>query len=323
MNLLSSLKTKFPFLAAALVCASAGFSQHTHLSLEPLFGIRYGTLNEYVFENSNKVGYHKLSQLDWDIKPLFYVGGKISVSHKLFDFAFYGGGFFPSRCGTMYDSDWQSPSDVTMKTNYSESDNILNNGAFCGTSFGVSFAPFNFLVLSPSLSVDYEYYSFTGKDGWKRYGNSSTPYDDENVPKEYFSGDVIDYSRNHFFTWLGFAAQFKPFSAVEVATCVYTAPFIYIDSLDYHILRNTYFYDSLYGFFKGWKFDSAVIWNISSRFSVKAAAAFTLINCIKGTTYSTNSSEDGPYSESSKESSEPGAGAQFWSWSLSAEYRPF
>lgn len=322
MNLPNSLKTKFSFLAAALFCAASGFSQNTHFSIEPLFGVRYGTLNEYVFSDYNTSSNRKLSQLDWEAKPLFYAGGKASVSYKLFDFAFYGGGFFPGRCGTMYDSDWLSHSNAAMKTNYSESDNVLNSGAFCGTSFSVSFAPLSFLEIAPSVSIDYERYSFTGKNGFYLYGGETIPYNDKRVEKKYFSGDVIDYSRNHLFTWLGLSVRLKPLSAVTFVAEGSASPFIYIDSLDYHILRDRYFYDVMYGFFKSWKCNSEVIWNIGSRISLKAAASFTRINCIKGTSY-TSSSEDGPYSELKKSDSEAGAGADFWSWSLSIEYRLF
>lgn len=321
MNLPTVLHTKKRLLLAVFLSAAVCFAENTHLFLEPLFGVRYGTLNEYVFKNSSTVSYHKLSQLDWEAKPLFYAGGKASVSYKLFDFSFYGGGFFPGRCGTMYDSDWLSDFDATMKTNYSASDNILNAGAFCGTSFSASFAPLSFLEIAPSVSIDYERYSFTAKDGWCLYG-WTIPYNDERVEKKYFSGDVIDYSRNHLFTWLGLSIRLKPFSAITFVAEGSAAPFIYIDSLDYHILRGNYFYDVMYGFFKGWKFNSEVIWNINSRFSLKASAAFTRINCIKGTTYS-SSSENGPYSESKKSDSESGAGADFWNWSLSIEYRLF
>lgn len=333
MNLPTVLQTKKRLLLAAFLSAAVCFAENTHLFLEPLFGVRYGTLNEYVFSDYNTSSNRKLSQLDWEAKPLFYAGGKASVSYKLFDFAFYGGGFFPGRSGTMYDSDWLSDFDATMKTNYSVSDNILNAGTFCGTSFSASFSPLSFLEIAPSVSIDYERYSFTAKDGYGYYGdkkNSKTgtavSWDDENA-QFYQKGELcsIDYTRNTFYTWLGFLVQYKLLKFLKINAGIYTAPFMLIESLDHHLAfkgNGTFYNDVMYGFFKGWKFNSEVIWNINSRFSLKAAATFTRINCIKGTTYS-SSSENGPYSESKKSDSEPGAGADFWNWSLSIEYRLF
>ncbi|WP_273333518.1 omptin family outer membrane protease [Treponema porcinum] len=150
--------------------------------VEPLFGCQYGTLYEYVFANyGTSKSYRKLSQLDWEMKPIFYAGGKADILYKLFDFSFYGGGFFSTKCGETSDSDWLSDSDKDMETNYSISNNSLKRGGFCGTSFSASFPVLSWLTVSPSVSVDYEYYYFSARDGYGYYGDSKHSKSKTNV----------------------------------------------------------------------------------------------------------------------------------------------
>ena len=95
---------QFKYAAAILLGmffpGTAGFAQNAGILVEPLFGCQYGTLYEYVFANyGTSKSYRKLSQLDWEMKPIFYAGGKADILYKLFDFSFYGGGFFSTKCG--------------------------------------------------------------------------------------------------------------------------------------------------------------------------------------------------------------------------------
>lgn len=325
---------QFKYAAAVLLgmffSGTAGFAQNAAISVEPLFGSQYGTLNEYVFadygtDKSNR----KLSQLDWETKPVFYAGGKADVFYKLFDFSFYGGGFFSTKSGKMYDSDWLSASDKNIKTNYSISKNSLNKGGFCGTSFSASFPLLSWLEVSPSISVDYEYYYFSARDGYGYYGdsqhsksNTDVSWTDQNA-KFYPTGTLagIDYKRNQFFIWTGILSKFKPFNFLELSAGIYTSPFSIVDSVDHHF-KKAFYYDSMYGFFSGWKINSSVSFYINSHFSVKAAASWTLLNCIKGCTYENTSSESGPYAKVSKSNSESGAGGEWWNWTISVIYRP-
>ena len=333
---------QFKYAAAVLLGmffpGTAGFAQNAGILVEPLFGCQYGTLYEYVFANygTNK-SYRKLSQLDWEMKPIFYAGGKADILYKLFDFSFYGGGFFSTKCGETSDSDWLSDSDKDMKTNYSISNNSLKRGGFCGTSFSASFPVLSWLEVSPSVSVDYEYYYFSARDGYGYYGdsqhsksNTDVSWTDQNA-KFYPTGTLagIDYKRNQFFIWTGILSRFKPFNFLELSAGIYTSPFSIVDSVDHHfnltngkLTNGTFYYDSMYGFFGGWKIDSSVSYLINRHLSVKAAASWTLLNCIKGCTYKNTSSESGPYAKVSKSYSESGAGGEWWNWTISVIYRP-
>ena len=79
-NVFQQFKYAASVLLGMFFLGSSGFAQNAGILVEPLFGCQYGTLYEYVFANyrTNKSN-RKLSQLDWEMKPIFYAGGKADI----------------------------------------------------------------------------------------------------------------------------------------------------------------------------------------------------------------------------------------------------
>ena len=125
------------------------------LSIEPLFGIRYGELGEYYYENQTNYDTNKVSELEWEYKPVFYIGAQISGGWKGISASTYIKVGIPKKSGLMTDSDWlnNSPFYVSAenakktqnyKTNYTESDNYLKTNINWGIKAGYTFSPFSF-----------------------------------------------------------------------------------------------------------------------------------------------------------------------------------
>ena len=159
------------------------------LSVEPLFGMKWGQIDEYVLAKESNFSDDKLSELNWEIKPELYVGLKIMGGWKGFFQESYFSAGIPMKSGQMFDSDWLnampyslSPSDgVTYanavshdyKTCYSEHDNYLEYDFSFGFKGGYEFKIFDIFKIKPSIAFEYQNIRFSGKDGegWYGYGS--------------------------------------------------------------------------------------------------------------------------------------------------------
>lgn len=326
---MKNLKNKvFCILILFLVSSQIHANDFFHISVEQIFGVKYGTFSEFVFSEYKTREYSKLSELNWHIKPAFYLGGKATFSYKIFDFSFYGAGFFSNRTGTMEDSDWLSESNKNMKTTYSISENTLNDGSFFGTDFSSSFKVFSWFNIVPKLSLTYEKYNFSAKNGYGWYGHktekhpTTVAWDDENAVF-YAKGSLqgVDYTRNNFYIWIGASTLFKPCNFLQTSLGFYTSAFTYINSIDHHhssTNSGTYYYDSMYGFFKGLTFDASVQFILNQFFSIKLNSDYSIINLIKGKCYY-STKEEGPFYSIKADS---GADSKTWNWSISVCYKP-
>lgn len=88
-------------------------SDSIKISVSPVIALIYGNINEYVFDDGKKV-----SQLDWDVKPMFLSGTGISVTYSGFNLT--GGLLYAvnDSIGTIRDHDWNSS--TGEMTNYSK-----------------------------------------------------------------------------------------------------------------------------------------------------------------------------------------------------------
>ena len=76
---------RFFLFAAFLFFSFAAFAvdlKDFSLYVEPLCGMKWGQINEYVFYNNSYFSRDKLSELNWEIKPEKYLGAKISGGWK-------------------------------------------------------------------------------------------------------------------------------------------------------------------------------------------------------------------------------------------------
>lgn len=294
-----------------------------HLSIEPLYGIRYGTLGEYVYysDNSNDI----LSYLEWDIKPLTFAGIKLEGGWKGINLKASVNFFVPSACGRMADSDflqdyYTDNGNRSVKTNYSEHENHLDAGIAFNIELSTKFYPSSKFSIAPVIGLDYQYLSLYAENGTAWYGtNSFNAWDDVNnrtVTK--FSGRVIEYKRYELYTWLGVATEFKPFQKLYFGLSLFISPYTHIEGIDSHLLRSIYFFEIMedcFTVFKG-ALSANYVLNKYVTFRCEFSGIVTReIHCTKA--YTSIESATGPYI---RNGSDTGASSAFFDIILSAKF---
>lgn len=311
------------------------------LSVEPLFGMKWGQMNEYVFSKKSKFSYDKLSELNWEIKPEWYYGLNIQGGWKRF-FVETGVKFgVPKHTGLMIDSDWQNifyssaNGGNTVKTNYSESDNYLDYDVSFEIKGGYEFKIFEIFTLKPAIAFEYQNIKFTGKNGTGWYGYTVGANDVYNYGPWYncedtnhqkildFSGEeVIVYNRVADYLWLGSDFSFlAPYSNTLIFnTGFFFAPYVYAVSFDYHLIREFDYADLTTGFFGAFKWNLGAEYKINDRHSIILNANYFFMRVLRGDDYEKKSSESN-YKKSN--AADGGAGARYFDLCFSYRFKLF
>jgi hypothetical protein len=270
-----------------------------HFSFSPLFDFKYGTIREYVFLNNCTYSNDKLSELDWDLKPMVQLGVNANGGWKGILLSGYIEGAVPNRSGTMADSDWFNvkTSDLAnyqYKTHYSESDNYVDSCMNCGVRLGYNFTlPFS-IELYPFGAFDYEYINFMSKDGTNWYGLPTTsgghtyysPYTDEsNRTSETMDGKNVGYTRYSYFTWIGLQAAYTLKNKFKFDASFQTAPYVYCQSMDEHYLTGSTYIDVTSGTFCAFKYATSASYIFNKRYSLNLAVSYFTLNTIRGNSY--------------------------------------
>jgi len=184
------------------------------VSFSPLFGMVHGHAEELVYPGEN----HKaplLSELLWDMKPVFYYGFSLDLSQVdprerwgfFADFSLKHG--IPGMSGSMEDRDWRSVVNANL-TDYSKHDNHSREMFLLDVRGGLSFPFRRLMLLKAYVNVSFMRFRFIGMDGYGIYalesgGEGSGIFDsiiDNSHREEDYSGEkVISYTQE----WLTFA----------------------------------------------------------------------------------------------------------------------
>ncbi len=199
-------------------------------SLEGNLGFRFGVYDEIVWAKRKSDGeQYKQSELNYNIKPIFYTGINFNAEYKRLGLSFLSKFFFTQEAGNLVDSDWRNDSfcsngDTSTLTDYSKHDLYLENRflVFSGYDLEIQgdfkFHPTHFLTLAPLLSFNAKFMSFYAKDGIGYYGtydalsNTIRTCTDISTRMIYsFDGNrVIEYDVHNLFLWTGLKACFNP-----------------------------------------------------------------------------------------------------------------
>jgi outer membrane protease len=209
-------------------------------SLGPQFGFVIGQALEFVYSLPGETKNELLSELIWDMKPVFYYGIQAEFSRSK---PMKGPGFFsslsfkagiPADSGVLEDRDWMWPqnSDLTRFSSHTNKTNVfIQLDAAAGASF-----PANNNLIKLFIGGSWMRFSFTGRDGYGIYNNLNS--------KEWdFSGKtVISYRQDWLLLAIGFSAgtNLYPFS-FNISFQI--SPLTYCAATDNHIERNTIFRD--------------------------------------------------------------------------------
>ena len=269
-----------------------------HLEVSQIFGLKDGMQNEFVYQFvENENAYKKLSQLDWEMKKLFYLGGKIDFRYRNFSFNFLGAGFLPQKSGTMTDSDWFGiASGFSEKTHLSKSENELSEGFFLDTSAGYRLNFSDFLSIKANFGFEYNYYFFMASNGYAWYGNSSTPYYSENAIFHPKSGKKeISLERINYSVYFLVNSEFHITRYFEVNPFFKVAPFSFFKEIDHHILREIFWYDNGNSFFSENQFGIEIIAKPLKKISFCLEYSYTFNIRYKGEIAANTEGEEKPF----------------------------
>ncbi|WP_461246577.1 omptin family outer membrane protease [Treponema sp. R6D11] len=217
-------------------------------SLGPQFGFIYGQAMEYVYSLPKDTKNEFLSELIWDMKPVFYLGiqGEYGRTDLMKAPGFFSSLSFkvgiPADSGVMEDRDWLWPSNANL-TRFSSHTNKTDAYIQLDAAVGASFPIISVLYLKPFISGSWMRFSFAGRDG---YGI----YNDSNPKEQNFSGAVISYRQDWLLLAFGLKAGTKIFYPFSFEVSFQISPLTYCSAIDTHLLRNIVFRDiTEYGLF--------------------------------------------------------------------------
>jgi outer membrane protease len=188
------------------------------LGLSTSFGMFYGQAEEIVYHDVDKDEY--LSQLLWDMKPLFYYGAGISYAplkplEKAALFAEISlKSAIPADTGIMEDRDWMAPDHGY--SHFSTHTNFTGGGIFADFGLGLSFPLWKKILLKTGLWLSVIYISWESRDGYLQHANGDKTYGsydlwDSSITKIYHFGPAINYSQSWMILSPGLDLQI-PFS---------------------------------------------------------------------------------------------------------------
>lgn len=314
-----------------------------NIAITPFVDIINGKLGEYVYatncassndDQKYPQGERKLSQLDWKIVNLFEIGLDMTFSCGIFDFSLYGAGGIPRATGVMEDSDWLNLYDEDMKVCYSESDCDITGAARVGTKFRCNFDVLRWLVISPFVTIDYNYWSFETSDTaelW--YGNnyrdgpgSYVSYDDKSaahIKKGERTNIEIDYEKHELFHWIGCEFCANPIAGLVIEHKIAIAPFFATSSVDHHQSGSRYYGDVVISGWKSFRFITSVGYRFAKKFLLKFSAKCEFTLETKGLSLysSDNTGDKTSYAISGLGQSKSAVDMETWGFSLSFEYK--
>lgn len=305
------------------------------LELEPLFGLKTGRADEYVFLKRSDYDSDKLSELNWETRHEFYGGLKVGAGFKsiFLETSFTAG--ISSRTGEMKDSDWfnvlySELENYQYKTNYSESDNYLQYDYSYNLKAGYSFYLPELKRLRTSIKLFSEFqhkaFKFNGKNGRAWYGNLAdghyAKYNDLTNQTVYdFSGEIISYKRQTSFFWLGVDVSLKFLEDFIFSTGFKASPYFYCESIDSHHLTGNDYMDVTPAYFAAFNWTAGAEYKITGRQSICINAAYFFMRAVRGDDYSKPSSQKKFHDGNKDTVVDGGAGERAFSISFSYKFK--
>jgi outer membrane protease len=251
-------------------------------------GFLYGQPEEIVYKPDRDT---YLSELLWDVKPLFYWGLAVNFAQEnpLENFGFFTNLSIkfgiPAATGSIEDRDWLSD----HLTNFSKHDNFTQNALLFDFSAGISMPIVSRFALKFYASISFMDFSWKGMDGYRTY-------ESEKWEKKYFSGEVISYKQQWAIFGLGISCYF-PFATYFAFNASFAAsPLVYCAAHDTHFYRSIDFYDYVSGgFFL--EPQGEFVFSPLKKLSLSLSFSYRLMKGAKGTSYWRNSTSSTLYQE--------------------------
>jgi outer membrane protease len=288
--MISIKKFVFFVIITALFLVSAGAeTRKMSWSISPTLGFLYGHAEELVYKFPDRDLY--LSELLWDLKPLFYIG--LAADYGPND-PFKHGGFtaalsikygLPLKTGVIENRDWVNY-EHNYLTHFSTHDLYSRGAFFFDISAGYSWQLSNNLAFLAYGEFTFKHLFWSGWNGYYQYspGGAFAPPWNDTLPKVELNGEVIRYIQNWFILAPGFSLNWKPHPLFSFSGSFSYSPLIYCRARDDHLVPPARtFHDYLYfgHYFKG---NGELIFSTTENIDLSLNLSYTHISGTRGDT---------------------------------------
>jgi outer membrane protease len=194
-------------------------------------GFIYGQAVEIVYPLPQETKNKFLSELIWDMKPVFYLGAQAQFSRADI---FSGPGFFsslsfkagiPADSGTMEDRDWMSAANSDL-THFSSHTNRTRQFFAFDAAIGATLPVKTFFYFKPFIGFSWMRFAFTGRDGYGSY-----PWGNES----FLGKEVIRYRQDWLLFSMGLCAAVKVLPQLTFELSFKISPYTYCADVDEHL----------------------------------------------------------------------------------------
>ncbi|MDR0689873.1 MAG: omptin family outer membrane protease [Spirochaetaceae bacterium] len=256
------------------------------LSAAPVFGFLYGQSEELVYKQAKNSTL--LSQLIWEIKPLFLLGASLDLDRR---YPMEKWGFFvnltaqfsiPLKTGTMEDRDWLALG--SQLSHFSSHDNYTYWAMFFDVSGGFSLPLRSQMLFKFYAALNYMQFKWAARDGYHQYGSdiggSYSPWT-KDLKKISDSGPVIFYTQNWFIITPGISLYIPLYRFFSVNIDFQISPLVFCLDQDNHIQRGLQFNDYMFGgvFFEP---RGAFVLSLHKKIALSAYVSYRVIKDLRG-----------------------------------------
>jgi outer membrane protease len=272
-------------------------------SLSAELGMLYGTSYEIVYYSPS--GRRYLSELQWNLKPLFFAGlsAAFAPRNPLDRIAFFAeleikmG--LPGKTGVTEDRDWfPIVSPPGSLTHFSSHENYARAAFLADLGGGVSFPLGHSAAVKLSLDLSYMFFKHEAWDGYIQYGpNYYDPpqYEPWNssFEKKSLSGLGMDYTQHWFIASPGIAFV-VPGKSVSFSIFVAASPAVICVAFDNHFWRDLLTHELMFG---GFFFETEVnfFFAFSESLGIGLSVSYRTISETRGDRFDTENGIDTPW----------------------------
>ena len=214
-------------------------NQNITFSIQPDIGFSLSTYDEKFYSDMGKQ--KEVSYLKWETKPLYSLGFETNL--KIYNFDINTGFDYalPVTCGNMYDSDYDSFSDLQYCYSISELKSKICIHSNIDFAYNLAFT--QSLSFLPKISLYYYYDFFEARNGYGWYGMETNKHPlvswDDSRARYYEKGTLngVDFYRHSVFSFFGFELNYKK-NKFCIGGEFQVSPYAYFYTMDHHLSKS-------------------------------------------------------------------------------------
>jgi outer membrane protease len=211
-------------------------------SLQTHLGSFFGGMNEYVYEEGRE---HELSRLEWEenFVPYVAVAGELTAWNFFLNLSLISA--IPVKSGFMQDFDYMLPSSDET-SHYSKHDAMFEKHLEISPKIGYLF-DFGKWYIAPSAGILFRNRKWSAVDGYTQYPDKG-PWN-EGIEKKDMAGVVISYEESMWSPIVTLSGGFNIGERFGIGLTGTWYPYLFINTIDSHMIRATRFHDTMEGGF--------------------------------------------------------------------------